>query len=198
MEFGILNNMRKFILVLVVLGAVGAGAYFRYSSHSKMAQIINLTPTPLATTDQTSNQPDAIFTQPIVFDSLSKDFAGPGFAIRYPDGFKVTDEPGNNKQDVVTVEDKNGSGFQIFSFPFDEPGALTSDRIHQDLPDTVINDPRDAKLDNTQALVFDGNDDTMGATFEVWVVHSGRLYQVTGPKTATDLISQTLNTWKWK
>ena len=100
------------------------------------------------------------------------------FTVKYPDGYKVY----STTPDVITVENEAGNGLQITTTAFDEAGPITEERIRQDLPDALINEPGLAKLDGEQSLVFYGNDEDLGETFEVWVVHDGKLYQIMSAK----------------
>ena len=115
------------------------------------------------------------------------------FTVKYPEGYKVY----STAPDVITVENEAGQGFQIAVTAFDESGPITPERIQQDLPDAEINEPGLAKLDGEQTLVFYGYDEDIGETFEAWVVHNGKLYQIMSAKSDENMLESLLDTWKW-
>jgi hypothetical protein len=119
------------------------------------------------------------------------------FSIREPIGYTVYAPVRNQEEELLTIENRQGSGFQIYSIAFDEPGPVTAERILEDLPDADINEPSRATLDGTDTFVFYGFHQDLGETFEVWVIHRKRLYQITGPKEQEKFMVETLNTWKW-
>lgn len=120
------------------------------------------------------------------------------FSMRYPDNYKVYHSSASSDEQITTIENADGRGFQISVTPFDEPGPITAERIRQDEPDAVINNPGAAKLDGELSFVFYGKDPDLGDTFEVWTVHGGKLYQIMGIKADEQLISDAINTWKWR
>lgn len=91
-----------------------------------------------------------------------------------------------------------GDILQISVTDYDEPGPITEERIRQDLPDAEINEPGQAKLDGTVSFLFYGHDEDLGETFEVWAVHSDKLFQIMGRKEDEKMIEKILNTWKWQ
>lgn len=116
-----------------------------------------------------------------------------GYILHIPTGYKmlaVSDE-------LTTIENSEGHGFQIFATAFDEQGPITAERIRQDLPDAVIKGTGQARLDGELALTYYGTDADLGDTYEVWVVHDGKLYQIMAKKADEPVIIATLNTWKW-
>lgn len=147
--------------------------------------------------EETPVEPDAIFQEPIVYNSLKELYSHTSFSFKYPDGFKATANI-VAEGEIITVENTKGSGFQIYSMAWDESGPITPERILQDELDAEINDPKNADLDGAKTLVFYGQDEDMGETFEAWTVRKGKLYQISGPKTAEKLIIEILETWRWK
>ena len=131
-----------------------------------------------------------------ILNSAQNDSAS--FTVRYPDGYKVFSTAPDESQELYSIENSDGNGFQIFVTPFDEAGPITADRIWQDMPDAQINEPGEAKLDGADSFVFYGYNEDIGDTFEVWTVRDEKLYQIMGRKTDEQLIVDTLNTWKWR
>lgn len=193
--------MRKFIIIVIVLVVAGAGVYFVIRNKDKLAQTTDLeeqfVEEPNIEQELPAIEPDAVFKEPVTYGSLNKSYSHSGFSFKYSEGFQASLNLVEGGE-IVTIENDKGSGFQIFISSFDEPGPITPERIQQDQPDMEINDPKNAQLDSTKALVFNGYDNALGETFEVWVVKNGKLYQITGPRTAQQLIIETLETWIWK
>lgn len=204
--------MKKFLIFIVIIGIAGVAVYFGFNGKD-FAQVSGpvepgsetsgtLDSGEAAAGSSTAWEPDPIFAEPVVYGQLKQSYSGSGFSFKYSDGFKVASNlspaPSGIEGETVTVENQKGSGFQIFIIAFDEPGPITPERIWQDMPDMEINDPKNAQLDGVKTLVFNGYDEDMGETFEAWVVRKGKLYQISGPKTAEKLMIETLETWEWK
>lgn len=120
------------------------------------------------------------------------------FSFKYPADFKVVSNQLDNLQEIITAEKDAQTGFQIFIMPFDEPGTLTPERIRQDIPDMVIENLANSKIDTEQALIFHSNSEDLGDTFEVWFVSKGKLYQVSARKAVENLVKEILLTWVFK
>ena len=195
--------MRKFFATIFVLGIAGTVFYFGFIGKDQLSQISagpEQTELPVDETagEKIAIEPDQVFTEPIVYTSLKQAYSGTTFSFKYPDGFKVSSIPVDTSQEVITIENSKGSGFQISVMPFDESGPITTERIKKDLPDAQINDPKNAELDGIKTIVFYGYDEAIGETFETWPIYKGKMYQIMGSKTAEKLIIETLETWRWQ
>lgn len=168
--------MKKTLVIIIVI-IIGASLWFLRTRSDQTASITgvsrSITPSPLPTTTSS-------------------------FTIKYPDGYQVYHSFPQESQELYTVENGKQSGFQIFITPFDESGDITGERILRDLPDAVINEPGWATLDGSKTLVYYGHDADIGDTFEAWVAHGGKLYQIMSRKGDEKLMSDALNTWRWK
>ncbi|PJE69041.1 hypothetical protein COU96_01905, partial [Candidatus Shapirobacteria bacterium CG10_big_fil_rev_8_21_14_0_10_38_14] len=102
------------------------------------------------------------------------------FSFEYPKNFTATKFQEGEEGDTILVQEKESKkSFQIFISPFDEPGPLTKERVKQDLPDLIINNPEQRVLKNgAVALVFFSEESSIGETREIWFVHNGYLYQI--------------------
>ncbi|MDP3779033.1 MAG: hypothetical protein Q8R30_03280 [bacterium] len=102
---------------------------------------------------------------------------------------------------VVDKKDISGQSphfmFQIFILPFDEEGALTKERILRDVPDMTIRNPKDVVIDGAHAVVFEGKDDSIGQTIEVWFAHAGFLYQISAAQQYEKELSEVMAGWKF-
>jgi len=189
----------KKILIFLIIISIGLVAYFGYYKGSGQTGIdgqLNEEEM-LAKNIELDASPDAVFAEPVTFSSLNKEYTHQGFSFKYPDGFNVFSAQIGGGE-LITVENKKGSGFQIFIIPFDEKGPITPERIWKDEPDAEVTDPKNAELDGVKTLAFYGYNGDIGDTFEVWPIYKGRLYQIMGPKTAEKLIIETLETWRWQ
>ena len=163
--------MKKFLVIIVMLALVGVG--FLAFGHSRGREILVATATPTP-------------------ENISD------FSIQVPDGFTMRAVSASISETIYTIENDKGVGFQIFASDFDEPGPITEERVYEDLPDAVVNEPGQATLDGAASFVFYGEDEDLGETFEVWAVHHGKLFQIMGRKADEELVIKTINTWKWK
>lgn len=193
--------MKKLLFIILLLVVAGGSVYyfgFYGNNPANISETVSDDSGSGETVDENAPllEEDPVFKEPVSFSALKESYSHTGFSFKYSEGFKVSSSTVEGGE-MVAVENEKGSGFQIFFSSFDEPGPITPERIWQDMPDMAINDPKNADLDGSKALVFYGSDEVMGETFEVWTVRRGKLYQITGPKTAEQLIIETLETWTW-
>ena len=124
------------------------------------------------------------------------------FSFEFPSSFKQSayeDDAG----DIRVFENvKTGGGdssFQIFIMPFDEEGPITAERIKKDVPQIIIHEPQEAIIgkDKIMALIFKGEDSTLGETREVWFSYGEHLYQITAPIAFDSQLVEIMETWKF-
>ena len=130
------------------------------------------------------------------------------FSFEYPKDFTATKFQEGEDGNTILVQSsalnqrsnqRSISGFQIFISPFDEPGPLTKERVKQDLPDLIINNPEQRVLKNgAVALVFFSEESSIGETREIWFVHNGYLYQISTYKELDSLVAKIISTWRFQ
>ena len=122
------------------------------------------------------------------------------FSFEYPKNFTATKFQEGEEGDTILVQEKESKkSFQIFISPFDEPGPLTAERVLQDLPDLIINNPEQRVLKNgAVALVFFSEESSIGETREIWFVHNGYLYQISTYKELDSLVAKIISTWRFQ
>ncbi len=106
------------------------------------------------------------------------------FSFAYPGKLNVTETPiedADGKQIGKTVLVESGEakkGFEVVVLPFDENIVLTKERILQDMPDKVINNEKNVTVGrDIPALAFDSEDPDLGATYEIWFIYNGSIYE---------------------
>lgn len=125
------------------------------------------------------------------------------FSFTYPAEYTLQEMPYGETGRILVMEDKVLSGtdtprgFQIFIAPFDENPPITKERIMQDIPDLIIREEHTLRIGDIDGFAFLSGDN-VSPMYEVWFVHYGSLYQVTGFSHMKDIIKQTLMTWKFK
>lgn len=114
-----------------------------------------------------------------------------GFSFDYPEGLNISGfAEGETGYTILAQKSGSRESFQIFISEFDEPGPITPERIKQDLPDMVIDDPKPVILGSRasdgsltskkiEALIFFSQHTSLGRTREVWFVRNGKLFQIT-------------------
>ena len=128
------------------------------------------------------------------------------FSIEYLKGFSVEAYKEASGGETIIFQDEGDtddtllqdrSGFQIFITPFEnEEGVLTRERILEDLPTAVIEDPQEIIIgDNIQALLFWSEDPFIGRTREVWFSYGENLYEITTYAHLGLWLAQILSTW---
>lgn len=125
------------------------------------------------------------------------------FSFIPPVGFQVSAFPEGDSGDTVLLQSADGkSGFQIFISPFDEEGPITAERIKKDIPDMVIQNPKQVAFPQSaptagqvQALAFLSRGSGLGDTKELWFVYTGNLYQIEA--VASFDLGSALETWRF-
>ena len=119
-----------------------------------------------------------------------------GFSLEYPEGFNVI----KNQEDqfISVIAEKSATeGFQVFIMPFDEEGPLTPERVLLDL-DITLEKPEYVSLGGVEALGFYSKGESLWDTYEVWVAHNGKLYQITTYKNFRAKLLEILSTWRFQ
>jgi hypothetical protein len=120
-----------------------------------------------------------------------------GFSFKHPAGYTVSAfEESGGTMTLVTGPSADQT-FQIFAQTFEEKGdLLTAERIKQDLPTMIIDNPATVVLgDGGHALIFlSGNDESR--TREVWIADRGYLYQIKAPIAFDAGLARIMDTWR--
>lgn len=127
-----------------------------------------------------------------------------GFSFDYPADWSLdvfSDPPdGEAGEGEETVVLQNAeTGIAVFIYPFDEPGPITKKRILRDVPDIKIENEIGLKIagGSIDALGFDSNERELGPTKEVWFVHGGFLYQISGAQGSGEALYIIVESWKF-
>lgn len=135
-----------------------------------------------------------------------------GFSLEYPRGWSVENFDEQDGAETIVFSGGDQSGFQVFIAPFygdaDEipkfqrlDDLLTEERILRDLPSAVIDDSLEILIGpnrDQRALLFWSDDPTIGRTREVWLVHNGYLYEITGYPQIDELLAGIMHTWTFE
>lgn len=121
---------------------------------------------------------------------------GPDFKFDRPEGFGVSGfEDGEGETILVQ---KDGKGFQIFLSVLDEELEVTAERIKQDIPDIVFENPKQIEIDGAPALYFESKDDAGLATQEIWFAKGQNLYQITSYPEFSSSLKEVTESWEWQ
>jgi len=121
-----------------------------------------------------------------------------GFSLEIPKDMK-TSEFQEGPGDMIMI--RNSSFLiQAFIMPWDEPGIITPERIKQDLPTIIVEEPQQAIIgqDKIQALIFFSQEESLGRTREVWFVKNGFLYQITALAEKDKAVGEILESLKFE
>ena len=119
-----------------------------------------------------------------------------GFSFNYPGDFKTAslyDDAG----ETVLIQ-KDGSGFQIYIRALEEETEITPQKISQDIPDMVVDNPFNIDIKGVQALVFDSKSEAGDKTGEIWFTKDGNLYQITATLNYAPMLLEILKSWQWQ
>ncbi len=180
--------MKKFIpyLLIGIILALAAGAFVR-SNRKKSPQIPK--------GDKSSSAPQA--QNPALAALTSYTHPVLGFTFSLSKNFSVGTFP-EGEGEMVLVKSIGGktSEAQIYITEFDEPGPLTKQRILKDQPDLGLQNAADIAVDGEPGVAFESETDG-SKTREVWLVHSGHLYQISAKLEDQQLVSDILSNWNW-
>lgn len=135
---------------------------------------------------------------------LSKTYTheDPIFSFRHPESFSVSafgDEAGETvlvqaAPEMLKSLNSSALGFQIYITPFDEEGPITAERILKDIPDMVIDQPKEIEIAGVRMFAFLSGDPS-SRTREVWFVRGPHLYQLTAYPEFDVGLSQIMSTF---
>lgn len=120
-----------------------------------------------------------------------------GFSLYYPQDLVVEEfEEGNGAQTITFDSGEGTAGFQIFIVPYTEQ-SVTRERFSLDVPSGVFKDPINIVVGGVPATAFLSENDIMGETREVWVIHNGHLFEMTTYRSSDAWIAEIVNTWRF-
>jgi hypothetical protein len=120
------------------------------------------------------------------------------FTIQLPQNISpVYDIEYDDRMTSLAIADAEQSvSFHVFGRPFNEP--LTTDDIANYYPFDIIDTIGLATVGGEPAFAFDHNNNDLDGTYEVWFVHSGRLYKVLTRGGLSSWVMNILQTWQFK
>ncbi len=167
-----------------------------------------------SSSESSTEEPETIITpevqEQLIKSELNRTYFHPKykFSFQYPGELNVSAfQEGEYGETVLVQKPDERAGFQIFIAPFDEAGPMTKERILQDLPDMVVEEPQqviigqDPSTGSGQAitaLIFFSHEPSLGKTREVWFIHGGYLYQLSTYAGLDGFIGRILETWKFQ
>jgi hypothetical protein len=174
--------MKRNLLIVVIVIITLAGLYFWRSGGSNVSLSGSLT---------------AELGQAQTYQATEDNFT-----FVYPEKLKITEIPIDGVEGGKRILAESGEakkGFEVVILPFDENGVLTKERILQDVPDMVIKNEKKVTVGgNIEAIQFEGEDESIGATSEIWFTHSGHIYEArTYPEFGAGM-AEILTHWKFK
>ena len=119
-----------------------------------------------------------------------------GFSFALGSEYQTQVNHAGDDSSVLTFDAEGEKDFQIFVMPHDEP-AITPERIKLDVPDIIMENIRTATLSDTDALVFNSRDDSLGETYEVWFIHGSYLYQIMTYAKNEQTLNGIMGTWSF-
>lgn len=122
--------------------------------------------------------------------------AGYGFSFACPVDW-ISDLFKDGDGEVAVIQNAE-TGILIYIDPFDEPGAITKERILKDVPGMALENSQQIKIAGTiEALSFLSNERETGPTKEVWFVHKNFLYQISAAEGSDEVLAKMIATWKF-
>ena len=147
-----------------------------------------------------STTPEHTTTPQIKTNDISYKNENYGFTFEHPKSVAISEIAEDTGTIIFAQGTSEETSFQIFITPWDETlTVMTAERIHHDLPKATIENPQEIVIDSgTHALMFEGQAEGVGQTREVWVIHSGSLYQITTPLVFDNELGKIMHTWRFE
>lgn len=195
------KNLPYFLLI-AILAAAGFFVYFFRSSHS--------TPSPLSSENQQTSKEtkqalsDAQNQMAKAEEQSVYTHPDPYFSFNYPKTMNASSFEEAEGETVLLQSSPSGAGgvgtlgMQIFISPFEEDITLTAERIKKDIPGIKMSGEKPVSVGNITAASFMGQDESLGQTYEVWLVYNKHLYQILSYASQKDLVNKILATWNWQ
>jgi len=185
-----------YILIAIILIIVGFFAYKSYQSNKSYPsysadnqQNSKETKKALETAQSQMQKPEEQnnYTHP-----------DPNFSFQYPKTMNAASFEEGEGETVLLQGQGGALGMQIYISDFDEDITLTAERIKKDLPGTIMNQPKSVSVGNITGTAFLSTDESLGQTYEVWLVYNKHLYQILSYASQKDLVDKILATWSWQ
>ena len=122
-----------------------------------------------------------------------------GFSLYHAPETKIQEYDEGGGAATVVLQNENEQelrGLQIFIVPYTE-ATISEARFKRDVPSGVRTNVESTTLGGVEAVTFTSVDLSLGATREVWVIHDGRLYEITTLESARDWLTSILETWRF-
>lgn len=117
------------------------------------------------------------------------------FAYESDASLKVFDE-GNSAVTITVENEPQGHALQIYAIPYNKK-QIEEDRFLLDLPSGVRKNEEAIMLDGVPAVAFMSEVALLGPTREVWLLHGGRLYEISVPLAMEEWLLKILPTFKF-
>lgn len=120
-----------------------------------------------------------------------------GFSLWHPQELG-TNIVRNGPARTVVLEDAAGNaGIQIFVVPYPDT-VITENRFKMDVPSGVIRNMQQTVVAGVNAVTFESTDQSLGNTFEVWMIFEGYLYEITTYSDLRQWVTESLlPTWRF-
>jgi len=175
----------KIAVLVVTLGALGAGGYF-YAQKTGSGNNEGLL-------QELDFQKTGIRIIPAGWKEYRNELHG--FSLLYSGNLAINQFDEGGGASTITFEDKDaGLGFQIFAVPYGEE-KISQERFLKDSPLGVMESRNDLKVDGVSATSFYGKNERLGETWEVWFIRHGLLYEVSTTRNLEEWLSDIMNTW---
>jgi hypothetical protein len=121
-----------------------------------------------------------------------------GFSLMLPAGVSITELEGSD-DGSTTLLAQGTPQFQIYIAPFEDDMVLTAAKLRQEIPDMKVSHDKQLSLSDgkVKALAFDSEDESFGATHEIWFIYGGHIYQLKSKADAGSAMESIVITWKF-
>ena len=125
------------------------------------------------------------------------------FLFHFPNDFKFVnnseDVNGETQETVIFNSTDPKRGFQVFIAPFDSKSPFSLEDIKGSNTELEISDSKNLTVGGEKSISFLSKiKGTNFSTLEIWLIHEGKIYQIsTYPEFEAELLD-ILPSWKWQ
>ena len=107
-------------------------------------------------------------------------------------------DEGQGAMTVVVENEVTARGLQIFIVPYTEE-VISEERFRLDVPSGVVNNLEATNIGElgVPAITFNGHNQFLGETREVWFIYGGFLFEVTTFKGMPEWFAPIMQTWRF-
>jgi hypothetical protein len=197
-------RVKLLVGTVALIGILGGFFFLRLFNNSKSSDVV---------VEQLLTIGDHQLQEAVFLGEGFQTYAHPryGFSFEFPEEFIIQTYTEAAGETIVVQKENNNElpvedkvGLQIYITAFNEEEVLTAERILQDVPGAVIENPQHVIINplapangEVTALLFWSEDPAVGRTREIWFTDNNYLYEVTAYAHVDEWLARVISSWRF-